>query len=160
MLLLNEYNKTVIISSLYDPIVFKSYWVLDLVLFDYKLANLNMLEESLSPAFLIRVGVAVFTIPANWYVLVYDEETTQLDTVSINDITNKDYTVLVSNMHNMKVDGATIHILDYIPDAKCVYPTLSKSHMMCHPIYDNTWINIAPNDTYNRYLKSRHVSDI
>ena len=160
MLIMNELNNTVLLDNLYDPIISSDFWVMDLNIFDYTLTRLCMIEEATTPVFLVNIGVVNFIVPTSWYVMVFDDETSQIDAVSFSELTGKDHTVLVSNSNSLQPTGINMRIIDYKSSDKIVYPTLLKHQMLCHPIYEQMWINISPNDVYNRYLKNKFIGDL
>lgn len=160
MLVFDEHSNPLIIDSIYNPTPAKYIWCLDLSIMDFTLAPLKVLEEITCPSVTVSVCGFTFILPAHWYVLVYDEETTQVDTISVADISGKEFVALGYGPHKTKAFPAKISVVDYTVQYKNVGPSLNKHQMLCHPIGPNTWINISPTDVYNKYLKDVIIGDI
>lgn len=160
MLILDEHNKSIIIDTLYDPIVSDYMWVLDLAMMDFTLAPIKMLEEVVSSTMTLEIAGYEFKIPSYWYMLVYDEITTQLDSVSVSDLTTNSYTALVYGPDMHVPEAQPVNVVNYDVTSTNVYPTFNRHLMMCHPISANKWINISFSDSYNRFLRDKYVSDL
>lgn len=159
MLLINEENKTLILDSIHTPIKSQFMWVLDLSLQDFTLAPINMLEETHSPALLVDIVGFHVIFPANWFVVVYDTETTQIDVVKFSELTGFKHTIMGGTLNSSVVIPIQTTIIDYNPRFVHVSPSLNKHQMLCHPIAPDIWINISPTDPYNKFLKNTSVGD-
>lgn len=160
MLIFDENTEPVILDSIYTPTLTDHYWVLDLSIMDYTMAPLLVLEEIICPTIVVRIKGFEFQIPANWNMLVYAEDTQQLDVVMVAKLAGRDFTALVSGPTSARFTPGKVTVVDYILEHKNVTPSLNKHQMLCHPIHPGEWINIAPSDTYNKYLKDCLVGDI
>ncbi len=160
MLVFDENSKPLIIDSIYTPTLTSHVWILDLSIMDFTLAPLEVLEEITCPSVMIEVCGFKFILPAHWYVLVYDEETTQVDTVCVSELSGREFMALGYGPNKNKAFPAKIVVVDYNAQFKNVGPSLNKHQMLCHPIGPNAWINISPTDVYNKYLKDVIVGDI
>jgi hypothetical protein len=160
MLILDENKKSILINSLYDPIVSNFMWVLDLNIMDFTLAPITMIEETVCPTKTIEINGFQFKLPASWYMLVYDEVTTQLDSVSIADLTTNSFTALIYGPDATAAHSAKVKVIDYSAAEKNVYPSFNRHLMLCHPVSDNKWINISFSDSYNRFLRDKYISDL
>lgn len=160
MLIQNEDNKTIIIDSLYAPIVSDYMWVLDLNMMDYTLTPIKMLEEVVCPTMTLDIRGYYCKIPANWYMLVYDVHTTQLDSIVISDLSNKQYSALVYGSSMKRPEPAIITVVDYELKAVNTYPSFNRHLMLCHSIDTEKWVTISFSDTYNRFLRNKDLSDI
>ena len=148
------------IDSLYTPIVSEYMWVLDLNMMDYTLTPIKMLEEIVCPTITLDIDGYHCKIPANWYVLVYDIHTTQLDSIVVSDLSNKPYSALVYGSNMIRPQPVTISVIDYELKASNTYPSFNRHLMLCHPIDNDKWITISFSDTYNRFLRNKDLSDI
>ena len=101
-----------------------------------------------------------FIVPANWNILIYSEDTQQLDVVEVSNIPGKEFTALINGPTLSRIKGARVTVTDYIPTYRNIVPLLGKNQLLCHPISPDLWVNIAPSDTYNKYLKDLMVGDI
>ncbi len=160
MLIFDENTNAILIESITTPITTEYFWVLDLEMMDYTITPLIVLEEVVAPTITVEIQDFSFNLPATWCMLVYGEETMQLDVIEIGELAGKDFTALISGTHlNMAVPGH-IKLLDYITEDYNYVPSLTKNQMLCHPVAPNMWVNVAPSDSYNKYLKDLVVGDI
>lgn len=160
MLIFDDNAKPVILDSIYVPTPCSYFWVLDLSMRDYTLAPLTILEEIVCPSIKILVRGFEFVLPAYWSILVYDTETTQLDSVQVSKLVGREFTALVYGPEKVRPTPAPIRYVEYNIEYRNVGPSLGKHQMMCHPIGPTEWINIAPTDAFNKYLKDMTVGDI
>lgn len=160
MLIFDDTSSTILIDDIYSPTLTEHVWVLDLEMMDYTLAPLLLMEEITCPSITLEVFGYAFILPANWYVLIYDTETTQLDTVCVADLAGREFTALSYGPHRSSVISAKITVVDYSSNHKNVGPSLNKHQMLCHPVAPNLWINISSTDPYNKYLRDTVVGDL
>lgn len=160
MFLCDNDNKAIILDSIHTPTMTDHFWVLDLSIMDYTLSPLLILEEVVSPSIEIMINNFRFILPANWNVLVADEDTTQLDVVEVSELPGKEFRALVYGPSKLIAEMLPIRVTNYFPNYKNVGPNLNKHQMLCHPISVDSWINVAPSDTFNKYLKNCTIGDI
>jgi hypothetical protein len=160
MLILDDNNETIILDSIHVPVMTDFIWVLDLILMDYTLTPLLVLEATTSPSIKLKIQNFEFILPANWNILVTDKETTQLDVVEISELAGKEFTALTYGPDCATIEMSPIALIDYFPNKQNVGPALNKHQMLCHPISADLWVNISPSDSYNKYLKNHTIGDI
>jgi hypothetical protein len=160
MLIFDNNSQPIIIDNITAPVVSDHFWVLDLMLRDFTLTPLNVLEEVVCPTVVLRVEGFDFAVPAGWNILVYDPETTQLDTVELSEAAGREFTALVYGPTLSTPRAGHVSVVDYFIEYKNVNPALNKHQMLCHPIGPNAWVNITPSDAYAKYLKDMSVSDL
>lgn len=160
MLILNENNKPLILDSIHTPTLTEYMYVLDLEMMDFTLTPLTVLEEIIAPTIELTVHNFTFTLPANWNVLVVDDETLQLDVVEVSELSGRDFHAFVYGPDKPRHEQVPLQVTDYSPHFTNVGPSLTKNQMLCHPIAPNAWINVSPSDTYNKYLKGCVVGNI
>lgn len=160
MLIFNENSDTIILENIQAPVPTDYFWVLDMQLMDYTLSPLQFLEEVVCPSMTVSIHEFEFILPANWNLLVYDPETLFLDVVEIADLAGKEFTALIHGVKNIGPTPGIARIIDYHIEHKNVSPSLNKNQMLCLPVSPTMWINVAPSDGYNKYLKECIVSDI
>jgi hypothetical protein len=160
MLILDNDNNTIILDSIYSPMLTDYMWVLDLNILDYTLAPLLVLEEIISPAIQLYIDSFSFVLPANWNMLIVDEETTRLDIVEVSEIPGNEFTALVYGPNKLTPAYKIVSAINYYPSFMSVSPSLNKYQMLCHPISGETWVNISPSDTFNKYLKNLVIGDL
>jgi len=163
MLIFDEHEQTIILDNIYTPTPVDYMWVLDLQIMDYTLTQLLVLEEISCPSIQVRIRGFDFFLPANWNLLIYSEETLELDVVEISELAGREFTAFVYDVSNPNIVNfrpGVVRVIDYAPDYVNVAPSLNKHQMLCHPIGPAEWVNVSPSDTYNKYLKEMVVGDI
>jgi hypothetical protein len=163
MLIFDDNNRTIILDNVYTPTPTDFMWVLDLQIMDYTLAPLLVLEEIICPSIKVRIRGFEFFLPANWNMLVFSEETSELDVVEISELAGREFTSFVYDISDpliVRYKPGLVSVLDYSPEFVNVGPSLNKHQMLCHPISPVEWINVSPSDTYNKYLKTAVIGDI
>lgn len=160
MLIFNDNNETIILDSIHTPIMSDSFWILDLGQRDFTITPLLILEEIIAPSMRILINGFEFYLPATWNVLVIDEDTSQLDLIEASNLAGKDFQAFTYGPNKWSHGSALVRVVDFTPSHGNVAPSLSKHQMLCHPIDPSTWINIAPSDTFNRYLKGSVAGDL
>ena len=160
MLVFDNNSEPLILESIHTPTIADHIWVLDLTLRDYTLTPLLVLEEIVCPTIEVMVLGFRFKLPANWNILVADGENMQLDVVQISELAGKQFVGLVYGPQMSRPETAEISVTDYFPNFHNVAPSLNKHQMLCHPIAPDAWVNVAPSDTYNKYLKNCLAGDL
>lgn len=153
MKIIDENYKQHLIKSIDEPISVDYFWVVDLQEKDFMLNKLVMLEEFNAPSLTISIQGERIQIPAEWNILVYSPETSDVDMVQISDLTTSDFTIFLYNLNSNKVIETTCRVVDYSTTSVFRVPSFNKSNMLCYPIGNSYCIMIAPTDTYNKYLK-------
>ena len=163
MLIFDEEMTPILLDSIYTPTPTEYMWVLDLSMMDYTLAPLQNLEEIISPSVQLTICGFSFYLPAGWNLLVFAEDTLQLDVVEIADVAGKEFTsFVIDNVTPLiqKYVPGVVSMTDYQIEMMNVAPSLAKHQMLCHPIGPKQWVNVAPSDTYNKYFRDLVVGDI
>jgi hypothetical protein len=148
------------IDNIYTPTVSEFMWVLDLTQMDFTLAPILVFEEIVCSSLELRIGGFDFIVPANWNILVYDSETSQLDVAELSHTAGKQFTAVVYGPTKTKPSPATVTVINYFNEHKNVTPSLNKHQMLCHAIGPDEWVCIAPSDCFNKYLKDRALGDL
>lgn len=160
MVITNELQQDLLIDNIYAPIPTELFWVLDLEQEDFMMCPLSMLEEVIGPTIWIRANEdAIFQMPTTWNLLIYSEDTGQVDIVDGMNLTTGSYTALLGGVNVARPAPCSIQVVDYKPEATNVCPALSKHQMLCHPIGDGKWVMVTPCDVYNKYLKDASAGD-
>ena len=160
MLIFDENMQPIILESIYSPTITDCFWVLDLNLLDYKLTALTILEQIDAPTFVVQIEGFKFPLPANWNILVVDEESMILDVVELSEVAGRSFKAMVYGNTMSMARVSEITVTDYYPSFPNIGPALNKHQMLCHPVSPGAWINISSGDTYNKYLKDRVVGDL
>jgi len=160
MLIFDENNDAIMLDCIQGPVLSQYMYVLDLQMMDFTLSPLLVFEAVICPTITLRVRGFTFDLPANWNILISDEETYQLDVVEISELAGKEFKALIYGMDMVNVELEPIQVIDYKINHQNVGPSLNKYQMLCHPIDPTSWVNVAPSDAYNKYLKDKVVGDI
>lgn len=160
MLIFDDETKAHYISSINGPIVAEHFWVLDLNLLDFKLTPLLVMEEIIAPTIELMIEGFAFPLPANWNILVVDDESMVLDVVELAEVAGREFKAFVYGPKMNMAKTITISVIDYTLSAVNVGPMLNKHQMLCHPISPDSFVAVSPSDTYNKYLKDKVVGDL
>ena len=160
MYVFDENNNTIMLNCIDSVNVTERYWALDLELFDFRLVPLILLQQETSPGLTLSIKGFEFVVPASWNILVYSEETHELDVVEIKNLAAKEFYAYVGGPDVNNLRSEIIKVVDYTPSYEHTYPALEKSIMLSHPISPTEWINITYSDVYNRYLKNKMAGDL
>lgn len=160
MLIFDDENCPIIIDSIYTPVLSNYFWILDFELMDYTITPLLTLEEIVSPSIVLQIAGFSFNVPATWNILVVDNDTSQLDLIETNQLAGKDFSALMFGPNKWKHEYTNIRVINFSSSFVHTGPSLNKHQMLCHPIGPDSWVNVAPSDTFNRYLKNRVAGDL
>lgn len=160
MKIVDEHNQQVELIDITAPIKSEYFWALDLSMMDYTLTPLSILEEITCPTFLVEVAGVQFDIPASWNMLIYDNETGDVDLVPLCEMTGRNFTALGYGANSVLAKPLPVKIMDYKPYSKNVGPSLNKHLMLCYPINDTLWISLSAADVYSKYIKHISLGDI
>ncbi len=152
MIICDENNKPIHLTGVDDKIISEYFWTLDLNKKDWFLNKLSLLEECYTRVLSVKFGNTILDIPADWYILVFSKETSEVDMVEISDLTRTAFSVVTYNPNKHSINDIDIKVINYKQWEKTCYPSLNKNNMVCCDIH-GLWIMIAPTDTYNKYLK-------
>ncbi len=160
MVISDEYSRPILIDSIDTPIATEHFWVLDLVNRDFMLADLVMLEEITTPVIAFNVDGYVIEAPADWNILIYSEETSQLDIIEVSELSRGNFSAFLMDHKLNRVSRNTINVVDYNSYGTVHVPTMNKNFMLCHTAGPQHWVCIAPTDNYIKLLKDCAVGDI
>ena len=148
-----------ILDSINSPVLSDSFWCFDAADQDFCLAPLNILEEITAPTFTVKIGTFSFDVPASWHILIYDPDTMQIDTISLQTAAGKEFTAFIYGPQINHHSGNAITVTDYKHISKNVAPLMNKHQMMCHPVSPNQWVCISPHDV-QKHLKYVFVGNL
>jgi hypothetical protein len=134
MLILTDYNKPYLIDSPTAPMVVKNYWIFNGGQLDYTLAPINYLEETIGTALKLNINGYVIQVPITWFIMISDEETTQLDMISISNCITSNSSALLMTPTDLKFRVTDIKIIGIDHDISLTHPMLQKNTAVCHPI--------------------------
>jgi hypothetical protein len=163
MVISDENSYPILIDGIDTATLTDYFWVLQLQLdneMDFMLQKLEMFEEQTTPTLEFLIGDYLIEAPTNWNILVYSEETAQLDIVEVSDLARSKFTAVVYLHNKGKVVPGPVTVVDYHREAHVRNPSLNKHTMLCHHVGPDAWVCLAPTDNYNKYLKNSLVGDL
>jgi hypothetical protein len=160
MILLDENSEPVILDNIDIPFPVSHFWALDLDLMDFTLKEL-VLSEELAGIKKLSITVNGFLVeaPADWNILIYSPETSDLDVAEFSDL-KYGFSAFAYNHRTNRLVPNEVRTVNYTEDAVIQAPSLVKNTMLCHPIGNDAWVCIAPTDSYNKYLKGKVIGDL
>ena len=158
MIILPEFNKPYIIENTHSPVVAKSYWGFSSTLVDFKLFPLAYLEETEGASYILDFNGFQVSIPYNWYIMISDEETLQLDFIPISECLTSNISALIISLEDTRFRLSPIKIVDFSEQSSLVHPLIQKSCALLHPVNQinfetgTTALNviIGPHDLYKQ----------
>lgn len=161
MIFLDEHNIPIMIESIDIPTISEYFWSFNLKEMDFMLTPIKTFEELETESLIVSVMGYVIELPANWNVLIYSPETSQLDVIEIYRLAKHPFDLLIYNHRNDRVEsGGRASVLDYFSSSKLRTPSLHKNTMLCHALGPDHWVCVAPTDNYNKYLKDKVIGDL
>ncbi len=163
MVISDENSFPIFIDNIETPTNIKHFWVLQLDLegeSDFTLQELVMFAEQTTPTLEFLIDGFLVEAPTNWNILVFSEETGQIDVAEISDLTRSTFTALVYKHATGKVVPGHVQVIDYHWEAHIKSPALNKHTMLCHHVGPDGWVCLAPTDNYNKYLKDSLIGDL
>lgn len=160
MLIFDNKSEPIILDDADAPVLTDHFWVLDFQMMDYTMSHLLVLEEIIGKTVELNINGFQFTLPASWNILVVDPDTHQLDIAQLKKVAGKDFYAFTYGPNKSRSDMVRISMSNYYLNRVNVAPSLFKHQMLCHPIDAETWINVAPSDGYNKYLKNKVAGDL
>lgn len=160
MVISNEESKPIYIESIDVPTSTEYFWSLNLDELDFMLQPLEMFEELTTSVLVLNILDYAIIAPANWNILVYSHETSQLDVAELSDLTRGGFKALIYDHEKDQVIGDEVRVIDYKPEEKVRTPLLSKNLMLCHHLGPKYWACISPTDNFNKFLKGKVLGDL
>ena len=160
MILLDPYNTPHHISSLTDVKNMNGYMYYDLIETDFFPGRTTAVVELQSSSLTIEVEKNLIHLPVNWFVVVCDKATSQLDTIPVHELTNTNFKMLGTGPKVHVVTEIGYRVVNFDHDRTFYYPIFTKFQLLCVAVTPSKWILISPNDTYQKYLKHLCIADL
>lgn len=160
MVIADETSFPMIIDSIDTPLSIDHFWTLNLQERDFMLNDLIMLEEIITPVIVFDIAGFVVEAPADWNILIYSPETSQIDIIEISELTRGNFSAFLFHHRHNKVTENIVTVIDYNSQGIIHTPTMNKNSMLCHTVGPHHWICISPTDNYTKLLKECTVGDI
>lgn len=155
MIICDEHNNRLNITDIHDIEKYPNseyFWTLDLIERDWFLTKLLLIEDHESRTLTIEINNKLIELQADWHILVYSPETSEVDLVMVSDLTRSNFDVFVYDPYKHRVVNMPLRVTNYTPWARVAFPSINKNQMICCDI-GGLWIMVAPTDTYTKYLK-------
>lgn len=161
MIILDENSNPILLDNIDIPFPVSHFWALDLEMMDFTLKELVLSEELTTETLSIVINDEYYVeAPADWNLLVYSMETSELDVVEFSDLTKHTFSAFAYNHKKNKLVENYIKVVHYNSYNTVQTPSLVKNTMLCHPIGYDIWVCIAPTDSYNKYLRGMVIGDL
>ena len=166
MLLLPEYNRPILIENVNDPLTVDRHWTFSAKHLDFFLTPIIYIEEYVGPVITLQIQEFEFNVPANWFMVVCERETTFVDVLPVSGLLGKEFDAFIFTMTDSKTRSLPIKALDLIPEQKCVYPVLQKGYGLVHPVgkeyKTEAVLNciISPFDLFQKMTTNVTIGDI
>lgn len=160
MLIIDENLKAVDVNNIHVPTISTHFWTYDFKILDYKLSPLIVLEEIKTPVMTIEIGSFRFNLPCKWNILVSDEDTSQVDLIDVATIAGREFDIVAFNHVRNTTHAVKIRVVDYKSEGVVVSPSIHRHQMLCHPIGPELWINLAPTDMLQKYIKDMVLGNL
>ena len=150
----------ILVDNIEVPMKTDMFWTLSLEHRDFMLTPLYMFEELTTPVMVMNILGYAVEVPTNWHILIFSEETSQLDIVEISKVSRGYFTAMVFNHKTNRVIPGPVSVIGYEPAYKIQTVSLHKNSMLCHALGEDHWICLSPSDNYNKYLKNSVIGDL
>lgn len=160
MLYFDSSNRLICVDGIYDPIVDKYMWILDLDNMDFTLHEMTMLLEITVSTLTFNIDGLKLVLPTNWYVVIYDDEVGMMDVVQVSELMGRNFKLLTYGFSDLMISGSKYIIEKYDTKCVCIMPNLSKKQLLCYPINGEQWICVGPTEAFAKKLKDMLVGEL
>lgn len=167
MYILSEVNKPYNINSFTAPMGVSHFWTLSGHMLDFKMEEVQYLEEIVGQTVRLKILNAEFEVPASWNILIVDRETYTIDMIPVTQCASFDHDIFLFSPDDMKLNTSKCSIVGYEPTGTCFGPEIPKGSAMIHPIGEDIvhgkkiayGVVIGPHDLY-RWIGGKTIGDI
>lgn len=99
---------------------------------DFKLDELEYLEETTGPTIRFRVQNGDIDVPANWHILAVDRETYTVDSIPIATVAAYDHDVLLFSPNDSKLVTTKLNVVELFNKASVIHPMVPKASALIH----------------------------
>lgn len=167
MQILSEVSRPYIVESLTAPMGVSHFWTFSGHMMDFKLEQLEYLEETTGPTVTLRVQNLDIQLPASWSMMAVDMETYTVDCIPVAHAATFNHRIMLFSPDDSKLVTTTATVVDFRKKAAVVHPTVPKGSAMIHPTGPEMshgksifyGIVCGPHDLH-RWIGGRTVGDI
>jgi hypothetical protein len=166
LLILPEYNRALFLETVNDPITIERYWTFSTKHLDFMLTPILYLEEYIGPAITLEIKGFKFDVPASWFILIADHETTYVDVIPIASLMGKEFDTFTFCTEDSKIRYYPITVSELVPEQKLIYPVLQKGQGLVNPFgkdeLSDAIVNcvISPFDLFQKVSKTLTIDDL
>ena len=104
---------------------------------DYYYVPLIFLETFTSPALVLRIGDKIIKMPMDWYLLLGEEDTGDLEAVALTSINDRDFKAFEFNsLSGFRADFPSVEVVDVYNEVQWYNPKLKNGQYLGVPIDD------------------------
>ena len=167
MQILSEVSRPYILDSLTAPIGVSHFWTFNGHMLDFKLEELQYLEETTGPTVRVRAQNLEMDLPASWVLVAVDKESYTVDCIPVTSCSTFEQEILLFSPDDSKLVTTRLQIVDYKQKASVIHPMIPKGSAMVHPTGPETshgrsifyGIVCGPHDIY-RYIGGHAVGEL
>jgi len=100
---------------------------------DFKLEELQYLEETTGPTVTVRVQNLDIQLPTGWWIMAVDMETYVVDCIPVTLAATFNHSLLLFSPDDGKLVTTTANIVSFSKKSSVVHPTVPKGSAMVHP---------------------------
>ena len=106
---------------------------------DYFFIPLIFLESFNSPALVLRIGDNIVRMPADWQILIGEEEIGDLEVIPLTSINDRGFSAFIFNpLSSYRPEFQHIEIVDIYQDVKWYFPKLRPGQLLSVPLNNGT----------------------
>lgn len=167
MQIMHEAHRPYNLTSLTDPLTITHFWTLSGHMLDFKLEQLDYLEETTGPTFRLDIDGNLIDVPSAWNLVAVEQESYTIDTIPVSSCAIFGHDIVLFSPIDTKLVTAKARIVDYFEDGVCVHPLVPKGSAVIAPVKQLLWhgqnahygIIATPHDLH-RYIGGRAVGEI
>lgn len=164
---MSEISKPYLLDSFTAPLGVTHFWTFSGHMLDFKLEEMQYLEEIVGKTIRIRVENLEIDLPASWNIMAVEKENYTLDMIPIAQCATFNQDILLFSPYDSKLKTCKINVIDFKPKGICIAPEIPKGSAMVHPVCQETLhgkmlhygIVITPHDIF-RHLNGKTIGDI
>ena len=167
MLTLSEISRPYLIDSFTAPLGVTHFWTFSGHMLDFKLEEMQYLEEIVGQTIRIRVENLEIDLPASWSVMAVEKENYTVDFVPIAQCATFDQDILLFSPYDSKLKTCKVNVIDFKNKGICIAPEIPKGSALVHPVCQDMLhgkmlhygIVVTPHDLW-KYVGGKTVGDI
>ncbi len=124
MLLMSEISKPYLLDSFTAPLGVTHFWTFSGHMLDFKLEEMQYLEEIVGKTIRIRVENLEIDLPASWNIMAVEKENYTLDMIPIAQCATFNQDILLFSPYDSKLKTCKINVIDFKSKCICIAPEI------------------------------------